>query len=152
TRDILISSPGQTVGNFATIRNLTLNGNTGELAVPPGTYGDFIANGNCGFTLGVAGATTPTVYNFQRITLNGASQVVVVGPVIVNVAYGFTANGNIGATQAPPWLTLNIYSGDFTLNSSIHVWGIVSCPNGQVIVNANSELIGGLSCDRLLVN
>jgi hypothetical protein len=38
TRNVSLNSAGQSAGNFATIRNLTLNGNVGQVAVPAGTY------------------------------------------------------------------------------------------------------------------
>jgi len=59
TRTVAIDSPGQSTGDFATLRDLTLNGNVGQFSIPAGTYGDFIANSGSGFTLGVAGATQP---------------------------------------------------------------------------------------------
>src|SRR5688572_10574941 len=73
TRSVTITAAGQSIGNPATLRNLTLNGNVGQVTVPPGTYGNFIANGGSGFTLGTAGATTPVVYNLQNLTLNGST-------------------------------------------------------------------------------
>ncbi len=52
---MVLNGSGQNPGDFATIRNLTLNGGAGQVAVPPGTYGVFTANGTAGFILGVAG-------------------------------------------------------------------------------------------------
>ena len=59
TRDVVLNGPGQSPGDFATLRNLTLNGGAGTVAVPPGTYGRFIANGSAGFVLGVAEERRP---------------------------------------------------------------------------------------------
>jgi hypothetical protein len=61
TRDLAVNGAGQNVGSWATIRNLTLNGNAGQYVVPPGVYGDFVANAGSGFTVGVAGAAQPLV-------------------------------------------------------------------------------------------
>lgn len=83
-RNVTLNSAAQPVGAWTTLRNLTLNGNIGQIAVPPGTYGDFIANGGSGFTIGISGATTPSVYNLQRLTVNGQARVDVVGPVVLN--------------------------------------------------------------------
>ena len=151
-RIVTVTVPGQAIGPWSTLRHLTLNGGVGDIAVPPGTYGDFTANGGTSFTLGVAGATQPSAYNFQRINLNGQAQIRVVGPVVLTVAYGFSGNGSIGAGAHPEWLTLNVYSGGFTLNGGCHVYGFVNAPTGTVIVNGNSQLVGGVSCDRLTVN
>ncbi|MDD2764572.1 MAG: Ig-like domain-containing protein [Opitutaceae bacterium] len=151
-RNVTISAPNQDPGDFQTLRNLTLNGDVGQVIVPPGTYGDFTANGGSGFTLGVAGATQPAVYNLQRLTLNGQARIQLVGPVIVTVAHGFAANGTVGSTANPAWLALNIYSGGFTLNGGCAVHGFVNAPNGTVIVNGASQLVGGVACDRLTIN
>ena len=152
TRSVAINSSGGSPGDFSTLRDLTLNGNVGNVAIPAGSYGHFTANGGSGFTLGVAGAGQASVYNFQNLTLNGQSQFQVVGPVIVNVRYGFTANGSVGSSAHPGFLTLNISSGDFTLNGGCTVYGTVNAPGGTVTVNGNSQLIGGVACDRLTVN
>jgi RHS repeat-associated protein len=152
TRSVTISAVGQSVGDFATLRHLTLNGGTGQFAIPPGAYGDFTANGNSGFTLGVAGATQPAIYHFQRLALNGLTQVQVIGPVIVTVAYGFIGNGALGNAANPAWLTLNVYSAGFTLNGGGTLHGFVNVPNGPLIVMGNSQLVGGVTCDELKVN
>lgn len=60
TRSVNVNNAGQSAGDWSTLRNLTLNGNVGQFAVPAGTYGDFTANGGSGFTLGVAGAPANT--------------------------------------------------------------------------------------------
>ncbi|MGH7955602.1 MAG: Ig-like domain-containing protein, partial [Opitutaceae bacterium] len=151
TRDVVITTAAQGAGDFSTLRNLTLNGGVGQFAIPPGAYGEFVANGGSGYTLGVAGASQPAVYSFQRLTLNGQTQIQVVGPVILNVAYGVTANGVFGSSANPAWLMVNVYSAGFTLNGSGTLHGIVNAPNGTVTLNGNSQLIGGVACNRLTV-
>jgi VCBS repeat-containing protein len=152
TRSVTINSPGQSYGDPATLRNLTLNGGVGQVAVPPGTYGNFVANGGSGFTFGVAGATTPAVYNLQNFTLNGGTRVEVIGPIILTVASGFTANGLFGTTNQSDWLQLQLSSGGFTLNGGCTVHGSVVAPAGTVTVNGNSCLIGSVKSDRLTLN
>ena len=98
-----MNKAGQPVGDWSTLRNLTLNGNVGQVAVPPGTYGDFTAGGGGGFTVGVAGATEAAVYNFQSFNFNGQSQLRVVGPVVINLKNGFSANGQTGSAEQPAW-------------------------------------------------
>jgi RHS repeat-associated protein len=152
TRIVTINAASQSAGDFATLRHLTLNGNVGQYAVPPGTYGDFTANGGSGFTLGVAGSTRPVVYNFQRLTLNGQTEIRLAGPVIINLANGLAANGALGSPVEPRWLALNIFSGGFTLNGGAALRGYVTAPNSTVTINGNSQLIGGVITDRLVVN
>jgi RHS repeat-associated protein len=152
TRDVVLSSSTQSAGNFSTIRNLTLNGTTGNITVPPGTYGQFTINGNNSITLGVAGATQPSVYNFQKLVFNGGNELRVVGPVIVTVNGAVTANGKFGSSTNPAWLKVQLATGDFTLNGGISIYGEVVAPSGTVRLNGNTQLIGGLACDRLLLN
>ncbi|HWA27178.1 MAG TPA: MBG domain-containing protein, partial [Lacunisphaera sp.] len=86
TRNVSMNSASQSPGDFATLRNLTLSGSAGMVAVPSGTYGNFSASGNSGFILGVAGSTEPAVYNLQNLSVGGlpggAPKLQVVGPVI----------------------------------------------------------------------
>jgi RHS repeat-associated protein len=152
TRSVTITAAGQSAGAFATLRNLTLNGNVGQYSIPAGTYGDFTANAASGFTLGTAGAQQAAVYNFQHLTFNGAAQLRVLGPVIVTVANGFIGNGSLGSSTNSSWLTLKISSGSFTVNGSCSVYGFVFAPSGTVTINGSSQLIGGSVSDRLTVN
>lgn len=152
TRNVSLNNSNQSPGDFSTLKNLTLNGNVGAIAVPPGSYGDFTANGSSRFTLGVAGATTPAVYNFQHLTLNGSSRLDVLGPVVITLANGVAANGSMGSSVNPAWLALNFASGGLTLNGNVSVHGHVTAPSGTVTINGNSQLVGGLMSDRLVVN
>ncbi len=152
TRNVSINTAGQSVGDWATLRNLTLNSNVGQYVVPAGTYGNFTANSGAGFTLGVAGATQPTVYNFQQITINSNARILVAGPVIVNLAAGTNLNGPVGALSNPQWLQLNVASGGVTLNSGSALYGFVTAPNGTVTVNASTELRGNVISDRFTFN
>lgn len=152
TRNVSINAAGQAAGDFATIRNLTLNGNAGQLAVPAGTYGTLTANGSSGFILGVADATEPAVYNLQGLTLNGSSRLEIVGPVVINLAGGISFNGSLTTSGHPEWLELNVASGSVTLNGNVTVEGFVTAPSGTVTINGNSTLTGGVISDRLTIN
>lgn len=152
TRSVTINTAGQSYGDSSTLRNLTLNGNVGQVSVPPGTYGNLMANAGSGFIIGVAGATQPAIYNLQNLTLNGQTRIDIIGPVILTVANGFTANGLLGTTNQPTWLQLQIANGGFTLNGGCTVNGIVTVPSGTVIINGSSYLFGSVACDRLIIN
>lgn len=149
TRWVTINSGG-TMGSFAGVNGLTLNGNVGQVTVPAGVYGYFTANGGSGFTLGVEGATVPSVYQFQGLTLNGNSQVKIVGPVIITVAWDVNFNAVVGNADHPEWLTFNVASGGATLNGSAIFRGSLVAPNGTIIVNG--KLLGTTASDRLIVN
>jgi hypothetical protein len=150
TRDVVITLPGQNAGNFATVRNLTLNGGAGALTVPAGTYGTFTVNGNSSLVLGVAGAATPAVYNLQGLTVNGGASVAILGPVVINLGSGLATNGTIGSAAHPEWLALNFASGGLTVNGGASVHAAVLAPTGAVMVNGT--LNGSVAADRLTLN
>ena len=152
TRNVTIKNAGQTAGDFATLRNLTLNTGVGNVAVPPGTYGSFTANGGAGFVLGVAGATEPAIYNLQSLTLNSSSTLQVVGPVILTLASGPTIGGTAGNGDHPEWLALNVYSGGVTLNTGATLRAIVTAPSGTVTLNDSATLTGRVTADRFTLN
>lgn len=152
TRNVVINRRGQSAGDFTTVRNLTLNGNVGSVAVPPGAYGDFIANGGSGFVFGIAGASEPAVYHLQRLTINGAATVQIVGPVVLKLANGVTLNGPVGSSAHPDWLAVEIFNGGLILNGGARLEGVVNAPNGTVIINGNATLRGRISADRLTLN
>ncbi len=152
TRDVTMNATGQSIGDFATLRNLTLNNNVGQIPVPPGTYGVFAANSGSGFTLGVAGASEPAIYNLQSLTLNSGASVQIVGPVILTLGTGLTINGAVvGNVDHPTWLTLQVASGGVTLNSGATLHGVVIAPDGAVVLN-NGTLHGRLSANGLTIN
>lgn len=110
----------------------------------------FTVNGSGTLVLGEAGATTPSVYNLQGLVLNGGSRLTVVGPVVINLAAGVTANASIGASAHPGWLDLNVAAGGVTLNGGASLHGFVTAPMGTVMING--ALTGGVAADRLTVN
>jgi hypothetical protein len=121
--------------------------------VPGGIYGDFKASGDSGFTLGVIGTSEPTVYHFQSLTLNTGAQLQVIGRVIIVLGNGFSVNGGtVGNSANPAWLTLNIYTGNFSINQGANVFGYVTAPAGIVTINGGCELVGGLASGGLSIN
>ena len=151
-RDVKLNKSSDSRGDFATLRDLTVNGNIGRVAVPPGNYRDLTANGNSGFILGVAGSTQPSVYYVRNLKLSGNGDLKIVGPVILTVTDDVTFNGTAGSSDHPEWLVLNLYSGDLTLNGTAHVYGRVLAPFGKMTLSGNSTLRGGLISDELTIN
>ena len=152
TRSVTMNRSTDPIGAWSTLKDLTLNGNVGNVAVPAGVYGSFTANGGSGFTLGVAGATTPSVYEFQSLTLNSNSALNIVGPVIIVLRYDLNVNGGVGAVAHPEWLDLRVSSGSVTLNGNVAFHGYVTAPSGTVTINGNTTLTGGVAADRLVIN
>jgi hypothetical protein len=152
TRNVSVNSPLDPIGSWSTVKNLTLNGLAGAVVVPAGTYGDITVNGSSSIVLGTVGATTPSVYNFKSLKLNGNSSVVVLGPVIITTAGDVTMSSSLGSVLNPQWLTLKIHDGNFTLNGGASASAIVIAPSGKVTINGNSTLTGGVAADDLTLN
>ena len=119
---------------------------------PPGAYGDFTANGQNGFRIGVPGSTAPAAYDFRNLTLNGQATLEVVGPVIVTIGSGLNANGVIGSAAHPEWFQLRVASGAVQLNSGSHVHGAILAPVSLLVINSGTELHGTATCDRFTLN
>uniref|UniRef100_UPI003299EF58 hypothetical protein n=1 Tax=Salmonella enterica TaxID=28901 RepID=UPI003299EF58 len=81
---------------------------------------------------GVAGSTTPAVYEVQSLTVSGAATLQVVGPVILNLANGVSFSGDAGSAAHPEWLTLNVAAGGVTLSGTAMLHGFVNAPAGAV--------------------
>jgi rhamnogalacturonan endolyase len=153
TRSVTLRNSSQSVGDWATIRDLTLQSGVGQIPVPAGAYGDFKASGDSGFTLGVTGTSEPTVYHFQSLTLNTGAQFQVIGRVIIVLGNGFSVNGGtVGSSTNPAWLTLNIFAGNLSINQGASVYGYVTAPAGLVTINGGGQLVGGLASDGLAIN
>jgi rhamnogalacturonan endolyase len=152
TRDVTLNSADQSAGDFATLRNLTLNSNAGSVAVPAGTYGTIAVNGSSTLVLGVANSTEPVVYNLQTLTVNSKAKVQVVGPVILTLGTASSFNGCVNGAGNPAILTLRIASGDLTLNSGSTLRASLIAPTSIVTLNSGSSLTGEVVANYLVVN
>ena len=152
TRSVTLNSTNDDPGSFATIKNLTLNGNAGSVAVPAGAYGQLTANAGTEFVLGHVGATEPDVYNVETLTLNGSSRARIVGPVLLVLANGTTIGNVAGDPKHPEWLTIAVASGGVTLNSNATLNGFVIAPTGTVTINGGATLTGEVIADGLTIN
>jgi hypothetical protein len=152
TRDVQINQAGQSIGDPATLRNLTLNSNVGAVSLPSGSYGWLTANSGSSFVLGVAGASGPSVYNLQGLTLNSGSGLTVVGPVVINLATGFSPNSVVGVSGQPSLLVVNVATGAVQFNSNSAFFGTLRAPASSVTLNSGARLEGTLLADRLILN
>ncbi|MDB6168350.1 MAG: hypothetical protein JWM88_1214 [Verrucomicrobia bacterium] len=150
TRALTLNHAGDAVGDFTTVRDLTLGGNSGIMSVPEGAYGALAANSG-GFVLGQAGAAAPSVYSFQSMDLGGNSVLHVAGPVIIRVAGSVNLNGALGNAAHPEWLTLEVSGSEVTLNGNAALDGSVVAPAAAITVNGKSVIRGDVSCDRLVI-
>ncbi len=120
----------------------------GEVTVP-GVCGTFIANSGTRLRLGVAGAAEPSVYDLQGLVLNGGSQLLIAGPVVLNVAGAVAINGNVGDPGHVAWLRLNVAAGGVTVNSQGQLADLVRAPAGQVTI-ANAPTFGAIDPLQML--
>jgi RHS repeat-associated protein len=152
TRDVSLTQAGQTPGDFSTLRNLSLSGQAGAVAVPPGTYGHLSAGGRTALILGVENSEQPSVYNLDELTLSGRSELRLVGPVTLTVRGNVTLTGStVGAAENPRRLLLKIAQGELRLTGGAVLYGVVRVPQGPVTVEGGSRLRGTVACDRLHV-
>jgi prepilin-type N-terminal cleavage/methylation domain-containing protein len=132
--------------------NVNLNNGAGTVTLSPGNFGSISAGSGTTLVLGTAGATTPSVYNFSGLTLNSNSTLQIVGPVILNINQNININNGVvmGNSAHPEWLDLNIYSGNFQINSSAAAYAEVTAPNSTV--NLSGTFQGGVIANSLTIN
>ncbi|HEX5887480.1 MAG TPA: hypothetical protein VFY61_02205, partial [Pyrinomonadaceae bacterium] len=153
TRDVSLSQEGDTIGDPATLRHLSISGKAGAVVVPPGTYGRFLASGHTAFVLGVEGATVPSVYNLEELSLSGGSELRVVGPVKLTVKGNVTLVGSsVGAPDDPLRLTLQIAQGTVSVTGNGVLYAIVRNPQGLITIPGNGRIRGTVTADRLLID
>lgn len=159
TRDVSISHAGETIGDPATLRNLSISGNAGTIAVPPGTYGHFNVSGRNVLVFGDATSQTPTVYNLEELTLTGSSELRLAGPIVLTVKNRVTLTGStLGAADDPKRLLLKIATpltdseDALKVSGSAVLYGIVRAPQGTITIEGSGRVRGTVSCNYLFVN
>ena len=148
---VTVTSPGQVPASFAGVKDLALASGAVNVTVPPGAYGNLSAASGTGFTFGIPGSTKPAKYDLASLTLDSAAFLRIAGPVALTLGSGLTLSGLAGLPSNPNALSINIASGDLTLNSSASLYAIVRAPQGLVTLKENSLLKGSVACDRLTV-
>ncbi|HEV2706799.1 MAG TPA: RHS repeat-associated core domain-containing protein [Pyrinomonadaceae bacterium] len=150
TRDVSLSKAGDTIGNPATLRDLSISGKAGAVAIPPGAYGKFTANGHTAFVLGVEGATEPSVYNLEELSLSGGSELRLLGRVKLNVRGNVSLSGStVGAADNPQHLLLSVAQGALGVIGNGVLYAVVRNPQGSVSIGGNGRIRGTVTCDRL---
>jgi RHS repeat-associated protein len=153
TREVALTRAGESAGDFATLRHLSLSGQAGAVSVPPGTYGKFNAGGHTAFVFGVSNSAQPTVYNLEELTLGGGSELRLAGPVVITVKNNVVLSGStVGAADDPRRVALNIAAGELRVSGTSVLYGVVRAPASAVTIEGGGRLRGTVSCDRLTVN
>ncbi|HEX6622132.1 MAG TPA: VWA domain-containing protein, partial [Pyrinomonadaceae bacterium] len=153
TRDVSLRQAGESAGDWATVRHLSLVGRAGAVIVPPGTYGRFAAGSHTALVFGVAGSSEPAIYNLESLQLSGGSELRLDGPVTLTVKSGVTLTGStVGAADDPRRMLLKMPEGELKIGGSGVLYGVVRAPHSLITVEGNGRLRGTVSCDRLAVN
>jgi hypothetical protein len=152
TRSVMLDAAGQSPGDFATLRDLALGANVGQIAVPAGAYGRLAAKPGSGFTLGVAGASTPVAYDFQSLTLAPGSTLQLAGPVVITLGGDFSPQTNIGVADQPGWLKLRFATGGLLLAGNVATYGALEAPAGALSLGGAAQFTGSVAADRLEMN
>lgn len=159
TRDVSIHNASGQIGDPATLRNLSISGNAGTVAVPPGTYGAFSASGRNVLVFGVANSQQPTVYNLEELTLSGSSELRLAGPIVLTVKNRVTLTGStLGAADDPKRLLLKIATPLTDAEDALKVsgnavlYGIVRAPQGTITIEGSGRVRGTVSCNYLFIN
>ncbi|HZB44130.1 MAG TPA: hypothetical protein VE360_02745, partial [Pyrinomonadaceae bacterium] len=140
TRDVSLNQAGQSAGDFGSLRNLSLSGRAGAVAVPPGTYGAFAASSHAAFVFGVAGAAGPSVYNLESLSLSGGSELRLAGPVVLTVRNGVTLSGSTsGAGEDPRRMLLKMSGGELKITGSGVLYGVVRAPESAITIEGNGR-------------
>ncbi|HKG60485.1 MAG TPA: RHS repeat-associated core domain-containing protein [Pyrinomonadaceae bacterium] len=159
TRDVSISHSGESIGDPSTLRNLSISGSAGTIAVPPGTYGQFDVAGRNVLVFGDANSQTPTTYNLEELTLTGSSELRLAGPIVLTVKNRVTLVGStLGAADNPKRLLLKIATGlsdpedALKVSGSAVLYGIVRAPQGTITIEGSGRVRGTVACNYLFVN
>ena len=157
TRDVQLRRAGEPLGDPATLRNLEVSGNTGSVAIPPGTYGKFTISGRNTLVFGVEGSTERAVYNLEELALTGGSQLLLAGPVKLRVRNSVTLVGSaVGAADNPKLLLLEVADGlpdeAVTVGGTGVLYAIVRAPQGTISIEGSGRLRGTVACDVLHVD
>jgi hypothetical protein len=115
-------------------------------------------NNNATITLGVAGATQPSVYSFDTLAVGNGAKVNIVGPVVLTLNPGSTStisiqnNVVVGNSLHPEWLQIKMYTGNLNLGNNGTLYGSVLAPQGTVTFENNSGFNGSVTAKTFLLN
>ena len=145
TRSVSINSAADvnTIGNWQTVANLTLNVSNITVTVPPGNYNSITLNG-----AGSAVKFSNGIYNFaSTLTINSNSRVESTGAVTINVRQALTLNTGkftLGANTLAGDVRLNILGATANVNANCEINAQVRMPNGTLTMNGSTALVRGI--------
>lgn len=138
------------IGNWQTVRDLSVTKSGLTIDVPPGNYGTFTINGNSRLNL------TAGTYNFANtFNLDGSASLQTTGLVTINVAQNLTINSGavvLGSYTAPGNVHLNVLGSSLKVNGSSQVSGMVRAYNGNVVLNGTAQVRGQVIANSFTLN
>ncbi|MET0752082.1 MAG: PKD domain-containing protein [Pyrinomonadaceae bacterium] len=152
TRYVNINSPSDlnSIGNWATVRSLTVSPSNLTINVPPGNYDTFSMNGGNIKLVFSAGT-----YNFSgTISLNNGSRVESNGAVTINIGQGLNINNGsylLGANTSSSDVKLNVVGSSLTVDNGSQINALVRAVNANVNFN-NGILRGQVIANYLNIN
>lgn len=123
----------------------------GTRTLAPGYYSSVTLGNGGEITLGAAGATEPSVYLFDALSLGNNAKIKIVGPVVLTLNPGSAntvALGNgvvVGNSAHPEWLQVNMFSGNILVGNNSAMYGSILNPNGTVSFQQNAIFVGGVT-------
>ena len=145
TRSVNINSTADvnTIGNWQTVANLTVNVSNITVTVPPGNYNSITLNG-----AGSAVKFSSGAYNFaSTLTINSNSRIESTGAVTINIRQALTLNTGkftLGANTLTGDVRLNILGATANVNASCEINAQVRIPNGTLTMNGSTALLRGI--------
>ena len=152
TRSVSVNSQSAVaaIGEWQTVRDLSVNGNGLTINVPPGNYGTFTVNGNSrlNFTAGT--------YNFANtFNLDGSASIQATGLVVINVGQNLTITSGalvLGSYTSPGNVRLNVLGTALNINGSSQVSGLVRAYNATATINGTAQVRGQVIANTVTIN
>ncbi len=150
TLTIRTQSDVAAIGDWQTVRDLSVTRAGLSIDVPPGNYGTFTVNGNSrlNFTAGT--------YNFANtFNLDGSASLQATGVVTINVGQNLTINSGalvLGSYTSPGDVRLNVLGSSLNINGSSQVSGLVRAYNGAVTLNGTAQVRGQVIANSFTLN
>ena len=136
------------------MKDLTVSGNPGTIAVPPGTYGAFSFSGTGIIVFGNTGDIEPAIYSLQSLSMSGQTRIEIAGPVVLTIGgnIGLYGSAILGSAGEPELLQIRTTGNNVQLSENAAIYGRLYAPSAQVIISGNGLLDGMLVSDRLNIS
>ncbi|HXK60732.1 MAG TPA: hypothetical protein PLP42_12660, partial [Acidobacteriota bacterium] len=152
SRKVNVNKPDdlEAIGDWKTLRDLTVTANGLTIEVPPGNYGKFTVNGPALLRFAAGD------YSFASgLDLHQQSVVEVAGAGSITLGTSFNCNGGkirLVSGITPHQLRLNVLGSTLNLNGDTEIEALVRAPHAHANLNGQVIVRGQLIVDRLTLN